>query len=157
MSEFELNIQSQPLFTVSVSTETDQTPYSVEIDTSDISVFTIAIGEMGTGGVSIPGPQGPMGPPGPAGAVPSWPALCRFAGLIIAPPLARGARHERTKTACPRRESRVGDRHRHSRHSRTTTGRPGRGGGIRRAWVGLCRRSGAVVRLQKRKAPTCGG
>lgn len=41
MSEFELKIESQPLFTVSMSTETDQTPYSMEVDTSDITVFTV--------------------------------------------------------------------------------------------------------------------
>lgn len=61
MSEFELNIQSQPLFTVSVSTDTDQTPYSVEVDTSDITVFTVTIGELGTSGVGIPGLAGADG------------------------------------------------------------------------------------------------
>lgn len=58
MSEFELNIQSQPLFTVSVSADTNQTPYSVEIDTPDSTMFTVTIGESGTGGVGIPGANG---------------------------------------------------------------------------------------------------
>ena len=70
MSQFELKIESQPLFVVSVADGTDSAsePYSLEIDTSNITMFTLTIGEIGSGsGTGLPGPTGPMGPPGPPG------------------------------------------------------------------------------------------
>ena len=71
MSDFELKIESQPLFSVTISSETDSetSPYTVHIDPSDIKIFSLAIGETTAGnGVGIPGPTGPQGPAGPPGA-----------------------------------------------------------------------------------------